>query len=117
MFKKMLVPICEKCYKKFVATKTKLSPPRQDPNMPIKEYFKLFQIYIVTLDDFIDIEAINNLFINGLSEKNKQKIGNFLSLHNVRPIDRSFTIKFVSYLEYIEELHKVFDCTNTEPKD
>ena len=65
----MLVPICEKCYKKFVATKAKISPPHQDPDISIEEYLKSFQTYIEEMNDFIATEV-----------KNKEKFNKFVFL-------------------------------------
>ena len=99
----LLVPICEECYKKNVA-RARIPFPYQDPGTPIKEYLKIFQIYLLGFCNNIDTEAKNRLFVHGLSDKNKEEINRFLSIHNAQLTDKNFVIELVDYLEYVEHL-------------
>ena len=102
----LLVPICEECYKKNVA-RARIPFPYQDPGTPIKEYLKIFQIYLLGFCNNIDTEAKNRLFVHGLSDKNKEEINRFLSIHNAQLTDKNFVIELVNYLEYLEHLDDV----------
>ena len=87
MFKKMLVPMCEECFRKFSCIacidcykgssefrpKLPLSPTQGD-NMPIKEYLKLFEAYIVVLGLNEDHPGLKNIFISGLTYENKKEL-------------------------------------------
>jgi hypothetical protein len=103
----MLVPICEECYEKNAA-RARIPFLCQDPGMPIKEYLKIFQIYLLGLGNNIDTEAKNRLFVHSLSDKNKEEINKFLSIYNAQPTDKNFMIELVNYLEYLEHLDDVF---------
>ena len=102
----MLVPICEECYEKTVA-RDRIPLLCQDPGMPIKEYLEIFQMYLLVLGNNIDTEAKNRIFVCSLSDKNKEEINRFLSIHNAQLTDKNFVIELVNYLEYLEHLDDV----------
>jgi len=103
----MLVSICEECYKKIVAKKTLPSFPCQGHDMPIKEYFKLFQMYLVALGESIDTEKRNRLFITGLSKENRNEIGRLPFLGDRLQTDEGFIENTVLYLSSVEDYKNV----------
>ena len=112
----MLVPICEECYKKIVA-RARIPSPCQDPGMPIKEYLKIFQIHLVGLGNIIDTEAKNRLFVQGLSDENKEEVGK-LAFLSARLKTEDFIKNTVCYLSSIEDFKNViFGKGDIEPMD
>jgi hypothetical protein len=116
----MLLPICEECYKKIVATKARsiLAPaPCQEPGMPIKEYHKLFQSYLVALGESIDTERKNRLFVYGLSDENREEVGNlaFLSARFKTEDFIENTVVYLSEMEYFKSV--IFGKKDSKPAD
>lgn len=118
MFKRMLVPICEECFEKFVKERAEKPPPKQEagmpvkervnllspkqePGMPVKEYYELFQAFILLKCIPINSFSARILFIAGLSEENKKEVRRFTSLHN----DRSIS-DMICYLSSVEAFRK-----------
>lgn len=101
MFKRMLVPICEECFEKFVKERAEKPPPKQEAGMSVKEYYKLFLVYALASGIPINSIPARKLFITGLSEENKKGIRRFTSIH-----DRSIS-DMVCYLSNVEAFRKV----------
>src|SRR3984957_18898229 len=102
----MLVPICEECFNKYIkmvraqpekdhriskckecldiymciSNPVKISRPTQISGMPVREYYKLFEKYAITNNISFDSVLINDTFVRGLSDKNKEEINRFLSI-------------------------------------
>ena len=99
----MLVPICEKCFEKFVKKRSIVPLPMQEPGMPVKEYFKLFEMFITVECVPINSVPARNIFIHGLSNENKEEVKN-LSLGSLsRPIDENYIRDLVNYLSSVED--------------
>ena len=116
----MLLPICEECYKKFIATKDRnnIYFPYQEPGTSVKEYHKLFQTYLLGSGCHdIATERKNILFVYGLSDENKKEVERFLSLYNIRLVDRNFIAELVCHLVYIEELDNLFGRNDAVPRE
>lgn len=113
----MLVPICEECYKKIVAKKALPLFPCQGPDMPIKEYLKLFQMYLVTLGESIDTEKRNRLFVHGLSNENRNEIGMLPFISARLKADEGFIENTVLYLSSVEDYKNVIFGKRDDKKD
>ena len=99
----MLVPICEKCFEKFVKKRSIIPLPMQEPGMPVKEYFKLFEFFITVECVPINSVPARNIFIHGLSNENKEEVKN-LSLGSLsRPIDENYIRNLVNCLSSVED--------------
>ena len=85
-----------------VKERVNILPPEQEPGMPVKEYYKLFQAFILLKCIPINSFSARILFIAGLSEENKKEVRRFTSLHN----DRSIS-DMVCYLSNLEDFRSV----------
>ena len=116
----MLLPICEECYKKIIATKDRsVAPfPDQGPGMPIKEYHKLFQVYVLGAGYHdIGTEKKNKLFVYGLSDENKEELRQ-LPFLEVRLKTEDFIENTVLYLSEVEHFKSViFGRKDSKPTD
>ena len=82
----MLVPICEECFKKFSCIayldcykesselRPKMLIPPIQGDLPIREYFKLFKTFTLALSISINNPKLNTIFINGLTNENKEEV-------------------------------------------
>ena len=103
----MLVPICEECFKKFVRERSIIPFLKQEPGMPVKEYFKRFEMFI--LGNCIPINSVpaRNIFIDGLTSENKEEVKH-LSLGSLsRTIDENYIKDLVNYLSSVEDFKAV----------
>ena len=116
----MLLPICEECYKKIIATKDRnIVPfPDQGPGMPIKEYHKLFQVYVLGAGYHdMDTKRKNTLFVYGLSDENKEELQQLPFLDN-RLKNEDFIENTVLYLSEVEHFKSViFGRKDSKPAD
>lgn len=111
----MLVPMCEDCFKKFSCIaciacykeSSELRPKKPMPpiqgDLPIRDYFKLFEGFILISGISKDNPGLKTIFINGLSDENKKEIRE-ISFGDVRPIEH-----IVAYLANVEDYkHIIF---------
>jgi hypothetical protein len=118
----LLVPICEECFKKIIEERESkvpernsekkdedpirerpiIPPPKQEPGMSVKEYFRRFEIYIFGMDLPIDTENKNILFVHGLSDENNAEVANLPFLSD-RFESEDFISNTVCYLSSIED--------------
>jgi hypothetical protein len=108
----MLVPLCEDCFKKFSCIacldcykeSSKFRPKTPIPpiqgNLPIQEYFKLFETFISVSCISKDHPGLKMIFINGLSDENKEEVRE-LPFGAVRPIEN-----IVAYLASVEDFKR-----------
>jgi len=87
----------------------------QDSGMQVKEYYKLFEMFL--LGECIPINSMpaRNLFILGLSKENKKEIES-LSLGSLsRPVDENYISDLVNYLSSVEDFRRtVFSGEHTK---
>jgi hypothetical protein len=108
----MLVPICEDCFKKFSCIacldcykeSSKFRPkiltlPIQG-DLPIQEYFKLFEAFILVSGISKDHLGLKFIFINGLSDENKEEVRE-MPFGAVHPIEN-----IVAYLAIVEDFKR-----------
>jgi len=114
----MLVPICEECYKKQVRSRVGFFP-YQAPDMPIKKYLELFQMYLAGCGD-IETLRKNILFVHGLSDENKKEAGR-LPFIEARLNTEDFIKDIMLYLSEVEHYKDVIfgkkDDKKPEPMD
>ena len=108
----MLVPLCEDCFKKFSCIacldcykesskfRPKKLPPPIQGNLPIQEYFKLFETFILGSGISKDHPGLKTIFINGLSDENKEEVRE-LPFGAIRSIEN-----IVAYLASVEDFKR-----------
>jgi hypothetical protein len=115
----MLVPMCEDCFKKFSCIacldcykeSSEFRPKRPIPpiqgDLPIREYFKLFEVFTIGSGISKDNPGLKTMFINGLSDESKKEIRE-IPFGAVRPIEY-----IVAYLANVEDYkHIIFGEKN-----
>src|ERR1051325_4047813 len=108
----MLVPICEDCFKKFSCIacldcykesdklRPKMPMPPIQGDLPIQEYFKLFETFISVLGANKDNPILKIIFIDGLTNENKKEVRE-IPFSAVRPIEN-----IVAYLAIVEDFKR-----------
>ena len=107
IFKTMLVPICEECFKKFIRKRTIIPPPKQEPGMPVKEYFKQFEMFVLGECIPINSAPARNIFIDGLTNENKEEVKRLSLGFLSRTIDENYIKDLVNYLSSVEDFKDV----------
>ena len=104
----MLGQLCEECFNKFSCiayldcyrSSSKFRPPPIQGNLPIQEYFKLFETFILGSGISKDHLGLKMIFINGLSDENKEEVRE-LPFGAIRLIEN-----IVAYLASVEDFKR-----------